>query len=203
MNESVMQPSSPFAPFLSRTQGRFSDDEAGVVFREQPFVSHINLRGNPDDKGFIKDTVNVLGFDLPLSPNIWSGHEGVRVCWLGPNEWLVITTGAASEWIDAVRAANESRLVAVTDVSGGQTIVQLSGTYVRDLFAKGCTLDFHPRAFTTGQCAQSSLGKAPALFIQTDDAPVFDLVVRRSFSDYIAYWIEDAAHEFGLRIVRD
>jgi sarcosine oxidase subunit gamma len=46
-------------------------------------------------------------------------------------------------------------------VSGGQTTLHLHGSHVRDVLAKGCPIDFHPRVFGIGQCAQSHLGKAP------------------------------------------
>ena len=148
----------------------------------------------------MKDTSSVLGCDLPLESNTWTGNDEIRVCWLGPDEWLIITTGSAEEWVAALRDANKKRFTAVTEVSGGQTVIRMSGDKVREVFAKGCTLDFHPSVFAAGQCAQSSLGKAPAMFIQVDDAPVYDVVVRRSFADYMGYFLEDAAHEFGLRV---
>ena len=202
MSPSEMRQQSPLDQFYTRIGNAMVDESAPVVMQERPFLAHINLRGTPDDAGFLSDTASVLGFDLPLQPNTWAGFDDLRVCWLGPDEWLLITSGGADEWGDALRAANESRFCALTVVSGGQTMLRFWGDRVRDVFAKGCTLDFHDSAFTTGQCAQSNLAKAPALFIQAADDPVYELIIRRSFSDYIGHWLEDAAHEFGLRVVR-
>ena len=54
----------------------------------------------------------------------------------------------------------------------------------------------------TGHCAQSHLAKAAITLHQTDDGPAFDLYTRRSFADYLWRWLEDAAREYGLAIVR-
>ncbi len=193
---------SPLVQFYTRIGNALNDQNAGVVLRERAYLTHVNLRGDPSDSGFVSDTADSLGFELPLAPNTWSGDDDLRACWLGPNEWLLIANGGADEWIAKLREVHNKRFVSLTEVSGGQTVLQLSGERVRDVFAKGCTLDFHPRVFATGQCAQSTMGKATALYIQTDDAPVYEVVVRRSFSDYIGLWLEDAAHEFGLRVDR-
>ena len=90
--------------------------------------------------------------------------------------------------------------VAITDVSGGQTAVVLRGGFVRELVAKGCPLDLHPRVFGIGQCAQSHLAKAPILIRQVDGQPSFEIIVRRSYADYFWLWLEDAAAEFGLAV---
>jgi sarcosine oxidase subunit gamma len=59
--------------------------------------------------------------------------------------------------------------------------------------AKGCTLDFHPRVFRPGTCAQSGLAKANVLIRLGDDPDSFDVVVRRSFADYLLRWLRHAA----------
>jgi sarcosine oxidase subunit gamma len=91
--------------------------------------------------------------------------------------------------------------VAITDVSGGQTVLHLRGRHVRDVLAKGCPIDLHPRAFRIGQCAQSHLGKAPILVGQIEEQPYFELIVRRSFADYVWTWLESAAEEYGLEVM--
>ena len=86
----------------------------------------------------------------------------------------------------------------VTDQTGGQTIIRISGPSARDLLAKGCTLDLHPTVFGPGRCAQTMVAKAMATIVYIDDAPTFDLMVRRSFAEYLRVWLQDAALEYGL-----
>ena len=77
-------------------------------------------------------------------------------------------------------------------------MLRLSGPNVRDVLAKGCTLDLHSRSFEPGQCAQTNIAHAAVTLMQIDDLPTYDVVVRRSFASYLALWIEDAASEYGL-----
>ena len=51
-----------------------------------------------------------------------------------------------------------------------------------------------------GACAQTRLAKAPVLVRRLDDGGAYEIVVRRSFADYLWLWLEDAAAEYGLRI---
>ena len=67
------------------------------------------------------------------------------------------------------------------------------------LLAKGCTLDFHPRVFSAGQCAQSGLAKTSVLIAMVDDRPTFDVIVRRSFAEYLALWLQHSGAEFGIQ----
>jgi sarcosine oxidase subunit gamma len=78
-------------------------------------------------------------------------------------------------------------------VSGGQTVLVLSGEHARDVLANGCPLDLRPHAVGTGWCAQSHIAKAPVMIRLVDDVPTFEIVVRRSFADYLWTWLCDAA----------
>jgi len=50
-------------------------------------------------------------------------------------------------------------------------------------------LDLHPDVFRAGDCAQSGLGKATMLLGCIDTAPVYEIIVRRSFSEYALRWL--------------
>jgi hypothetical protein len=54
-----------------------------------------------------------------------------------------------------LRQALANCFAAVTEVSGGQTVILLRGDSVRDMLAKGCPLDLHARVFGIDRCAQS------------------------------------------------
>ena len=85
---------------------------------------------------------------------------------------------------------------AITDVTDGRVAFRVAGPSARDVLAKGCPLDLHPRAFPPGRCAQSLLAKASVLIHLVDDGPErgpsFDVYVARSFADYLWTWLEDA-----------
>ena len=176
--------------------------ERGVSLFERPFLGHISLRGHTGDRAFVDACERTLGAALPVAPNTVSEGEGVVVCWLGPNEWLVLCEADARQaWLDALRAPLADVHSAVTDLSGGQTLIALEGEHAPDVLAKGTTLDVHPRVFGTGQCARTLLAKSTAFIRVIEPALAFEIVVRRSFADYMWQWLIDAAGEYGCQIL--
>jgi sarcosine oxidase subunit gamma len=171
---------------------------AGLIVREEAFLGHLNLRGKAADPRFTGAVGAVMGDALPIVANTLTELNGVTMYWLGPDEWLIVTPDESRRRIEhELRRALASQHFALTDVSGGQTALHLHGSYVRDVLAKGCPIDFHPRVFGIGQCAQSHLGKAPVLIGQIEEQPYFGLIVRRSFAEYVWTWLEAAAEEYG------
>jgi sarcosine oxidase subunit gamma len=172
---------------------------AGLIVREEPFLGHLNLRGKAKDPHFADVVSGVMGDGLPIVPNTLTELNGNTMYWLGPDEWLIVTPDESRRRIEHdLRRALTAQHFALTDVSGGQTALHLHGSHVRDVLAKGCPIDFHPRVFGIGQCAQSHLGKAPVLIGQIEEQPHFELIVRRSFAEYLWAWLEIAAQEYGL-----
>ena len=192
---------SPLVRFDLEARAASNPARARIVCSERPFLGHINLRGDAGDPRFIASVASVIGTVVPISPNTVSrGHDHV-VYWLGPDEWLIVTTNEREAAIARdLREALANGFAAVTEVSGGQTVISLSGDSVRDMLAKGCPLDLHARVFGIDRCAQSHLAKAPILIRHVDAAPSFEILVRRSFADYLWLWLEDAAAEYGLGI---
>jgi sarcosine oxidase subunit gamma len=60
------------------------------------------------------------------------------------------------------------------------------------VLAKGCRLDFHPRAFGPGRVAGATLAHVNAVIQQTSDLPKFRVIVLSSFAQHIAEWLEHA-----------
>lgn len=201
MSKSILK-ESPLVRFNLKAGSASAAGKETIRVWENAFCTHINLRGDPADSRFLAAAEGVLGCGLPLQANTVSVVQETRVYWLGPNEWLIVTAGEQEAAIaQGLRSALDGLFHAVTEVGGGQTSIVLRGKNVHDLLAKGCPLDLHARAFGPGRCAQSHLAKAPILLRQIDDEPTFELVVRRSFSDYLWLWLQDAAAEFGLTVV--
>ncbi len=158
----------------------------------------VNLRGNADEPAFTERVAGALGQPLPTEPNTIS-IAGRRVYWLGPDEWLIrCDIEEAAELAAALEAAVDGLHSAVNDVSGGNVAIDLAGASVRELLARGSTFDFHPRVFRPGDCAQTGLAKAGVLVGQLDDAPTFELVVRRSFADYLLRWLRHSGSGLGI-----
>lgn len=169
-----------------------------IRYAENGLRGHINLRGDAADPAFAHAVARVLATPLPTVPNTTRNGDRCTLYWLGPDEWLVATSGEhAAPVAQALRDALAGVHSSVTDVSGGQTVLVLRGAAVRDLLARGCPLDLHAATFAPGACAQSHLAKAAVLLRPLPDHGM-EVIVRRSFADYLWAWIEVAAAEYGL-----
>jgi sarcosine oxidase subunit gamma len=161
-------------------------------------VGHINLRGDAGDAAFRAAAEEALGQSLPVRPNVLTNGDHC-ICWLGPDEWLVMTAAAGvSSLMERLRTALAGQHVAINDISGGQVAIRLSGAGVRSVLSKGCTLDFHRDEFPPGSCAQSGLAKASVLFACISESNSIDLIVRRSFLAYVLKWFEVAGSNAGI-----
>lgn len=167
---------------------------------ERPFLTHINLRADPADAEALAAIHQVLGVQLPLTPNTTTANQELLAAWLGPDEWLLLSQHHRSDsLVTNLQAALTGHVASVVDISAGQTVIRLSGPSALDVLARGCALDLHPSVFAPGACAQTMLARAQALLIAVDDTPTVDIIVRRSFAPYVAAWLQDSARQFGLR----
>lgn len=154
----------------------------------------VNLRGRPDEQGFVADVQRALAVELPLAANRWHGDDAMAAAWLGPDEWLLVAPeGRASEIEDAVRGARpDDPWLALVDVSHSYTCLVLSGSGARDLLAKGCSCDLRPGSLDEGACIQTVLAKARVL-MRVMEGETIEIRVRNSLAAYTAKWLADAA----------
>ncbi|MFL6645741.1 MAG: sarcosine oxidase subunit gamma [Paraburkholderia fungorum] len=170
---------------------------AAFRLNERPFLELVNVRGDTRDAAFVSAVESVLGCRPPEKANTLARGNGYDMLWLGPDEWLVRSATAH----DATRtaplqaklgAAFAGVFASAVDIGSGYTVLEISGTRSREVLARGCPLDLHPKLFGVGQCAQSHYFKASMTLLPTG-ADSFDIVVRRSFADYFVKMMLDAA----------
>ncbi len=183
---------------------------AGVALAERPHRGMVNLRLDPSDAAAMAAFEAAFGFALPTRPNTTAGDGAARALWLGPDEWWIVSRGpgpgAGPDLADKLRAALADGFAAVTEVGEGRTCIRIAGPKARALLQKGCPLDFHPRAFGAGACAQTLLAKATVvIYLSADesaaDGPAFEVYVLRSFAEYLWIWLEDAGREYGVTVI--
>lgn len=185
---------SPFVgaiDVLKTHQARASNK---FTLRERPFLDLVNVRGELSDPAFVSAFERVVGCRPPAAPNTVARGAEYDVLWLGPDEWLVRSNGPVPAGVLEAKLAEavQGTYSAAVDVGSGYTVVEISGERVRDVLARGCPLDLHPRAFKPGQCAQSHYFKSSIVLIPTGD-DAFEIVLRRSFADYFVRIMLDAA----------
>jgi sarcosine oxidase subunit gamma len=169
-----------------------------VSLKEGPLQTHITLRGNPDDKAFLEGVKRALGVALPTKPNMAASKGDVDVLWMGPDEWLILASeGEAPRLMSTLRVMLSHQIFALVDVSDNRTSLTLSGPSAWDVLNKGSHLDFPHRSWKKGMVAQSTYGRAQVVFWQTDKKTEFRLLVRNSFSAYLATFLMDAMAEYN------
>ena len=165
----------------------------------RPSPGHINLRGSLADARFSAAVSSVLGVGLPAVANTVVQGSAIAAYWLGPDEWLVATSGEREAALAAaLREALADTFSSVTEVGSGNAVIVLRGAEVRELLSKECPLDLREPAFAPGACAQTRLAKA-AILLRPLEADSMELIVRRSFADYVWSWLLDAGAEYGFR----
>ena len=169
----------------------------GVEYREIPGCGCLNLRSDADDPVFRDAVAAATGVELPTEPCSWRQAGETRVCWLGPDEWLLIVPDGEQPRVKRQLREAVSGPLSVVDVSGGFIHVNLAGEDAGKVLQKSSPYDFHPRNFPPGRCVQTVFAQASALVAANEDGS-FDLVFRRSYAGYLARWIADAAEEYGF-----
>jgi sarcosine oxidase, subunit gamma len=160
---------------------------------ERPFCDLVNLRGDAADPAFVEAVERACGCLLPVRPNTTARGETCDLLWLGPDEWLVRSREPQPAGFEAALAATlTGQFASAVDVGSGYTVLDLSGAKVRDVLARGCPLDLHPRLLAPGQCAQSHYFKASIVLVPVS-GDAYEVIVRRSFADYFVRIMLDAA----------
>jgi len=191
---------------LQRTASPGTGPRSGSAVLDQALLAGwreglaiVNLRGDADDVAFRTAASRALGLALPVQPCTSTASAVNRVVWAGPDDWFVIgPRGQAEAIVSQLRTALAGMHHAVTDVSSGYTVLQLGGAPVREVLAQGCPLDLHPRAFKPGASAGSHFFRASIWLWQTDEAPTYEVLVRRSFMGYFWLMLERSTQECGL-----
>lgn len=171
-----------------------------LKLRERAMLGHLILRGG----AIVLDEAvrEVLGISLPGKPQALvhdaSGERSIQ--WLSPDEWLVIVPGGEEFPLETqLREYLGDAHYAISDVSGGQTLLEISGEAALELLMKTVIYDVHPSNFPVGKGVTTVFAKATTILRRPSDER-WELVVRRSFADYCYRWLLDAGSEYGVNV---
>jgi sarcosine oxidase, subunit gamma len=181
--------------------GHHGAAESGVTIAEATIAAAWNVQGDPAHAPFAAEAERLFGVALPTAPNTLANSAQLTALWLGPSSRLLIA-GSASPLVDfkVTRDALIAVGGALFDVSASRVAWTLSGPRATAVLAKGCPLDFHPRAFAAGACAQSLIGHVNALYVKHDDAPTFTVMVARSYARDTWHSLMTAAAQYGAEV---
>lgn len=169
----------------------------GVVFRELALLGHLTIRGSQQNSSFMNGCAEVFGIALPTKPLTTASQGAISIRWVSPDEWLVILPMEHTFDVEKTLRNLIEGHFQIVNVSGGQTIFELSGPDAINVLKKSAPLDFHQSEFPVGKAVNTKFAKSTAQ-IYRKSTDIWELVVRRSFSDYLWLWIQDASMEYGL-----
>ena len=174
-------------------------ENAGVDLRVLAIPQIIELRGTPEE-GFLSAVHQLIDITPPKESPHTALRDGLTCFWMGPDRWWLISEGAPLlPSTDELRQCLAGFEASTVDIGEAFTGLAVSGPNARDVLAKGCTIDLHPRAFQPGEVVQTNLGKAQVALFQVDKG-TYRIYVRRSFAEYLWLWLEDAAAEYAFTI---
>ena len=171
----------------------------GLLFSEMVHLGKLNLRA---DKSASKSVKSVTGCAFPPAPNKFSTAGERHVVWLGPDEFLVICeAGKDEELAGTLDNALSNQHCAVTNTTDALAAFRLKGAAVRQVLAKGCAIDLHPKSFTPGDSAQTLLSHAAVTLLALSETELI-VICRTSFASYLHDWLYDAALEYGVKYTK-
>ena len=196
---SVPEPLSPLARCLQA--GRFAAESSGpslqVSERRLAVVRLMARAGEEDAVGAAVETE--LKLKLP-QPGAASTTSEVTAIWIAPDTWLVMQPQFAGAGLVSRLASACGARASIVDQSCGYATLRLSGAAARDVLAKGCRIDLHPRAFGPGRAAATLIAHVHGIVWQLDEVPTFEVIVPSTLAEHVFEWLCLSAAEFGYEV---
>jgi sarcosine oxidase subunit gamma len=171
-------------------------DAAGIVFGSLATLGLLSVRlagANGEQRDVFEE---LLGMSLPTGPLTSSTHDDRVVRWISPDEWLLSVSREELFALEVLFAERMPGHYSLVNVTGGLAVWQLSGRQVLGLLRKCVPVDLHITVFPFGKVVSTLCAKS-SVILRRQGEDAFELVVRRSFADYLWRWIDDASREFG------
>jgi sarcosine oxidase subunit gamma len=136
-----------------------------------------------------------MGLALP-GPGGSARAGGRTAIWLQPGLWVVSADRGDEGGLAATLAEAARNLGAVVDQTHGRATLRIEGARVRDMLAKGCRLDLHPKVFPEGRAASTTIAHIGCL-LHHAGPDTFELTMFATFAQSFWEWATGAAAEFG------
>ena len=170
---------------------------SGLTVKEISPLMKLNLRGK--SREFLSTIGKNINMILPMEANTSTTSDNYTSMWLSPDEWMVFTNNTVDKENNNYQIEellfnkiSKTNLGAVTDVSDQLVMINLRGEKIFDLLSAGCPFDFNEFKTKKGAVAQTLLIQID-IIIHLTEINTVNLFVRRSFSEHLMSWIDDAA----------
>ena len=144
----------------------------------------------------IGKSLNIL---LPSEANTSTQSDKFTALWLSPDEWMIFSNEPVSENSNIYETEellnnniSKLNLGAITDVTDQFVMINLKGNKIFELFQTGSPFNFNNFQSKKGAVIQTILNKID-IIVHNQDKNLVNLFVRRSFSQHLFSWMNDAA----------
>ena len=169
----------------------------GLTIKEIYPIMKLNLRGKSRD--FLSTIGKNINMILPVEANTSSSSDKYTSMWLSPNEWMIVSNDTINKENNnyeieklLFNKISKTNLGAITDVSDQFVLINLNGEKIFDLLSTGCPFNFDNFKMKKGAVTQTILAQIDVIILNKEIKNV-NLFVRRSFSEHLVSWINDAA----------
>ena len=160
-------------------------------------VMKLNIRGKKRE--FFTNVGKILNMILPTEANTSTTNDKLTSIWLSPDEWMIfsndiIEKGDNNYDLENLLFSNISKnsFGSICDVTDQYVMINLEGKKIFDLLSSGCPFNFNEFKKEKGSSTQTILNHIDVI-IHHKDRDNVNLFVRRSFSEHLWSWINDAA----------
>ena len=160
-------------------------------------IMKLIIRGKKRE--FISAIGKSLNILLPTEANTSTQSDKLSALWLSPDEWMIFSNEPIDKNTNDYETEkllnnNISRLNlgAVTDVTDQFVMINLKGSKIYELFQTGSPFNFNDFQNKKGAVTQTILNKID-IIVHNQDKNAVNLFVRRSFSQHLFSWMNDAA----------
>ena len=160
-------------------------------------IMKLIIRGKKRE--FISAIGKSLNILLPTEANTSTQSDKLTALWLSPDEWMIFSNQPIDESANSYETEellnkniSKLNLGAVTDVTDQFVMINLKGNKIYELFQTGSPFNFNNFQNKEGSVAQTILNKID-IIVHNQDKNMVNLFVRRSFSQHLFSWMNDAA----------
>ena len=169
----------------------------GLQMKENSPIMKLIIRGKK--RNFISYVGRSLNMLLPTEANTSTQSDKLTALWLSPDEWIIFSNEPVDEETNNYETKellnkniSKLNLGAITDVTDQFVMINLKGSKIYELFQTGSPFNFNDFQNKKGAVAQTILTKID-IIIHNQGKNTVNLFVRRSFSQHLFSWMNDAA----------
>ena len=168
-----------------------------LQMREIQPIMKLIVRGKKRE--FISAVGKSLNILLPTESNTSTQSDKLTAVWLSPDEWMIYSNEPVDKNINNYETEellnnniSKLNLGAITDVTDQFVMINLKGNKIYELFQTGSPFNFNDFQYKKGAVTQTILTKID-IIVHNQDKNAVNLFVRRSFSQHLFSWMNDAA----------